>query len=261
VLVGDVPTVTVTAIGTAENLHGFDYRTLHVIGNFTNVKVGHDDVPIRVDNVDPNVTIDAPSSVGVTVDELASTTQTVSIERVHALPAGFHEQTSATTVTPPSVRVDGPKSKLTAIQAVVLVDLADLPQTGINQPYAVVIRDANKKPVPQMTVTPLQVTVKMVIQADAVTEPRPVGWTLTGQPAAGYRVTNVQIAPLEVQATGLQSILNGLLLATDPVDISNAKSDVIRTVTIRPPSGVEVNQRTATVHVYISPAPGVSASP
>jgi len=74
-------------------------------------------------------------------------------------------------------------------------------------------------------------------------------------------VTNVQIAPLEVQATGPQNSLSGLLLATDPVDISGAKGDVIRTVTIRPPSGVEVGQKTAQVHVFISPAPGVSPSP
>ena len=261
VLVGDVPSVTVTATGTADNLKLFDYRTLHVTGNFSNVKVGHDNVPIAVNNPDPNVTIDAPSSVGVTVDELGSTTQTVSIDRVHALPAGVHEQTSATTVTPTSVKVEGPKGKLTGIQAVVQVDLVEAAAGGINRPFNVVILDTNKKLVPQMTVTPPQVTVKMVIQADAVTEPRPVGWTLTGQPAAGYRVTNVTIAPLEVQATGLQSTLNNLLLATDPVDIGGAKSDVVRTVTIRPPAGVEVAQKTATVHVFISPAPGVSPSP
>jgi YbbR domain-containing protein len=262
VLVGDVPSVTVTAIGTADNLRQFDVRTLRVTGNFTNAKVGHDEVPIRVDNGDPNVTIDAPSMVGVQVDELASSTQTVSIERVHALPPGFHEQTSATTVTPASVKVDGPKGKLTGIQAVVLVDLADLTLSGINQPYPVVIRDASKKPVPQTTVTPATVTVKMVIQADAITEAKPVGFTLTGQPANCYRVSNVQIAPLEVQATGLQNVLaNVSLLATDPVDVSNAKSDVVRTVTIRPPAGVEVNQKTATVHVFISQTQGVSPCP
>ena len=261
VLVGDLPSVTVTVIGTAENLKQFDSRTLHVIGNFTNVKVGHDGVPIRVDNGDPNVTIDAPSTVGVTVDELGSAPLTVSIERIRALPSGYHEQTSATSITPASVKVDGPKSKLVGIQAVVLVDLVDAATNGINKPYTVVIWDANKKVVPQMTVTPPQVTVKMVIQADAVTESRPVGWTLTGQPAAGYRVTNVTIAPLEVLATGLQATLNNLLLATDPVDISNAKSDIVRTVTIRPPAGVEVGQKTATVHVFISQAPGVSPSP
>lgn len=261
VLVGEVPSVTVTVTGTSDNLRTFDYRNLRVVGNFTNVKVGHDEVPIRVDNSDSNVTIDSPSSVGVTVDELGSSTLTVSIERVHSLPAGFHEQTNATAVTPPTVRVDGPKSKLNGIQAVVVVDLDGLPVPGINTTFPVVIQDANKKSVPQTTVMPLQVTVKMVIQADAITVAKPVGFTLTGQPAACFRVSNVQVAPLEVQATGLQTALTFALLATDPVDVSGAKSDVVRTVTIRPPDGVTVNQKTATVRVTISQTPGVSPCP
>jgi len=262
VLVGDAPAVNVTVIGTADDLQGFDKNALHVTGNFSRVKVGKNPVPIDVQNGDPHVKIAAPSSVQVSVDELGSSTQTVAINRIHALPPGFHEQTTATTVTPATVRVDGPKSQLSGIQAVVVVDLENVPSTGTNLPYQVVIWDPNKKVLTRgFTVTPPSVSVKMVIQADAITVPRPVGWTLTGQPAAGYRVTNVQIAPLEVQATGPQNSLSGLLLATDPVDISGAKGDVIRTVTIRPPAGVEVGQRTAQVHVFISPAPGVSPSP
>jgi YbbR domain-containing protein len=148
------------------------------------------------------------------------------------------------------------------VQAVVLVDLDSLVAPGFNQPYSVVVWDQNKKTVKSMTVTPAQVTVKMVIQADAITVAKSVGFTLTGQPAAGYRVSNVQIAPLEVQATGLQNTLAGLvLLATDPIDITGARSDVVRTVTIRPPDGVTTNQKTAQVHVFISPIPGVSPSP
>jgi YbbR domain-containing protein len=126
----------------------------------------------------------------------------------------------------------------------------------------VVVWDANKKPLTKsMTVTPPQVSVKMVIQADAITVAKSVGFTLTGQPAAGYRVSNVQIAPLEVQATGLQNTLTGLvLLATDPIDITGAKADIVRTVTLRPPDGVTVNQKTAQVHIFISPIPGVTPS-
>ncbi len=262
VVVGKVPPVPVTVIGTADNLARFVPSSLHVTGNFSNVKVGTNNVPIDVQNGDPNITIVAPSSVTVTVDDLGSSTQTVSIERVNTLLPGFHEQTSATTVTPATVRVDGPKSQLAGIQAVVIVDLASVTASGSNQPFTVVVWNANKKTVPQMTVTPPQVSVKMVIQADAITLNKPVGFTVTGQPAAGYRMTNVQVAPLEVQATGLQNTLAGLLLmATDPVDITGAKGDVIRTVTIRPPDGVTVNQKTATVHVFISPIPGVSPSP
>ena len=264
VVVGAVPPVPVTVIGTADNLRTFDQRSLHLTGNFSNVKVGTNKVPVDVQNSDPNVNIYFPSSVSVTIDELGTSTQTVSIERVHALPPGFHEQASATTVTPTSVRVDGPKSQLTGIEAVVLVDLDSVPAPGINTTYAVVVRDAKTKkpPLTKMTITPVQVTVKMVIQADAITVPKPVGWTLTGQPAACYRVSNVQIAPLEVQATGLQNILTAVnLLATDPVDVGGAKTDVVRTVTIRPPAQVDVNQKTAQVHVFISLTPGVSPCP
>jgi len=268
VLVGDVPQVNVTAIGSADSLRAFDAQLrsnpglLHISGNFSATKVGRNNVPIHVSNSDPSITIDAPSSVTVTIDELGTTTQPVSIERVKALPPGFHEQTALTAVTPASVRIDGPKSQLTEIQAVVLVDLDALVAPGFNQPYSVVVWDKNKKPLTKsMTVTPAQVSVKMVIQADAITVAKSVGFTLTGQPAAGYRVSNVQIAPLEVQATGLQNTLAGLvLLATDPIDISGAKTDVIRTVTIRPPDGVTTNQKTAQVHVFISPIPGVSPS-
>jgi YbbR domain-containing protein len=268
VLVGDVPQVTITAIGTTDHMRGFDAQLranpnlLHITGNFANVRVGPNAVPIRVNNADSTITIVAPSAITVSVDELGTTTQTVSIERVKALPPGFHEQASATTVTPPSVRIDGPKSQLTGIQAVVLVDLDALVAPGFNQPYSVVVWDKNKKPLKSLVATPAQVTVKMVIQADAITVAKSVGFTLTGQPAAGYRVSNVQIAPLEVQATGLQNTLTGLvLLATDPIDITGVRADVVRTVTIRPPDGVTTNQKTAQVHVFISPIPGVSPSP
>ena len=259
VVVGKVPPVQATVIGTTENLAHFVLASLHVTGNFSNVKVGTNKVPVDVQNADPNVTIVAPSSVTVTIDDLGSTTQTVAIERVNALPPGFHEQTAATTITPSTIRVDGPKSQLSGIQAVVIVDLAGVTAPGSTAPVTVVVWNANKKPVQQMTATPPQVSVKMVIQADAITLNKPVGFTLTGQPAAGYRVTNVQIAPLEVSATGLQNTLAALLLMpTDPVDITGNKTDLIRTVTIRPPDGVTVTQKTATVHVFISATPGVS---
>ena len=260
VVVGDLPPVPVTVIGTADNLRSFDLRTLRVSGNFAGVRVGTDRIPIRVDNPDPNVQIDAPSFISVVIDQQASTTQPVTIERVNVLPPGFHEQTSATTITPGTVRVDGPKSQLANIQAVVLVDLDS--QTGpFDRPFSVVVRDARKRVLKGVVVTPPQVSVKMTIQADAVTVTKPVGWTLTGQPAAGYRVTNVTLAPLQVNATGLLNTLAGItLLSTDAVDISNQSSDVVRTVTIRPPAGVTVSQQTVQVHVVISRSAQVSPS-
>ena len=260
VIVGDVPQIKVTVIGTADNLQHFDSRTLHVSGNFGNVKVGNNRVPIRVDNGDPAVQIDAPNTVAVTVDQLVNVSLNVSIERVHSLLPGIHEQANSASVTPSNVQVSGPKSALTGVQAVVRVPMESIQVPGLNTTFPVVIADAKGNPV-KATVTPPNVTVKIVVQADAITLDKPVGWTLTGQPAPGYRVSNVTLSPLQVQATGLQDALGRIaVLQTDAVDISNAKSDVVKTVNIRPPDGVTVSPKAVTIHVFISPAPGVSPS-
>jgi YbbR domain-containing protein len=263
VVVGDVPQVSVKVIATADNFAHFDSRALHAVGDFSHVKVGTNQVPIRVDSGDPAVQVDAPSTIPVTIDELGKATLTVSVVTVHTLAAGYHQQPNATTITPATVEVEGPKTLLAVAEAIVLVDLADA-TPGASQQLSVTIRDGKSKDKPAIKgvkVTPQTVAVKMAIQADAITLEKPVGFTLTGQPASGYRITKVTIEPLAVQATGLQNTLANLnLLTTDPVDVSNAKSDVVKTVTIRPPSGVEVNQKTASVHVYISQIPGVSPS-
>lgn len=262
-LVGDPPRVTVKVIATADDLKSFDPHDLTVSGNFARAHIGTNQIPIRVDNGDPSVQVDAPGTVAVQVDQLASVNITVGLQRVHTLPTGYHEQTNLTALTPTSVRVDGPKGLLNGLQASVVLDLDTVNPPGINTAYPVVISDANKKAVTShLTITPPQVTVKMVVEADAITVTKAVGFTLTGQPAQGYRVTNVQVTPLLVQATGLQNTLGTIaVLATDSIDISNQKSDVIRTVTIRPPNGVDVTPKTASVHVFISAIPGVSPSP
>lgn len=263
-LVGDPPRVTVKVIATADDQSHFDVHDLTVSGNFARARVGTNQIPIRVDNTDPSVQVDAPSTISVPIDQLASTNLNVGLQRVHSLPTGYHEQTNLTSVTPSTVRVDGPKSLLNGLQAYVVFDLDTANPPAVNAPYAVVVTDANKKTVTHVTITPPQVTVKMVIEADSITVTKAVGFTLTGQPAQGYRVTNVQVTPLQVQATGLQNALGTIaVLPTDSIDITNQKSDVIKTVTIRPPNGVDVTPKSASVHVFISAIPGVSptASP
>lgn len=264
-LVGDAPRVTVKVIATADDLKSFDNHDLTVSANFARVHIGTNQVPIRVDNSDPSVQTDAPNTIPVTFDQRATVSLNVSIERQQALQPGFHEQANSASVTPPTVQVDGPKKLLAGLEAVAVVPLNGVSAPGINTTYPVTIRDSSKKEVTKsFTVTPANVTVKIAIQADAITLDKPVGFTLTGQPAAGYRVNNVTVAPLEVQATGLQNTLGGVaVLPTDPVDISNAKGDVVKTVTIRGPDGVTVSPKTVSVHVFISAIPGVSptASP
>jgi YbbR domain-containing protein len=260
-VIGDIPQVSVTVIGTAENLRLFDPRALHLSANFSGVRVGSNRVPIHVDNADPDVSLTQPDSMTVDVDEIATAVETVVIERRNSLPPGFHEVTSATTISPTTIQVAGPKTLLTGSQAVVVVDL-DGVVAPFNQAINVAIRDAKKLPLTKMIVTPPQVSVKMTIQADAVTLTKTAGFTITGQPASGYRVTNATVTPVTVNVTGLSAVLAGLAqVASDPVDITNATTDVVRTVRLRPPAGVDVSPTTVQVHVFIGKIPGTSPSP
>jgi hypothetical protein len=261
-ILGDLKPVKATVVGPADSLKNFDSRSLKVVADFSSVKVGRNRVPMDVTAPDSTVKILHDDAIVVDVDQAASVEQTVKLERVHGLPPGFHEVASATTITPDKVVIQGPKSLLNGIEAVIYIDLEGLQSPIPGNQLTIQVRDANKKPLSKMTVRPPTVELKMSIQADAVTETKAAGFTVTGQPATGYRVTNIQVTPVFVNATGLVATLAGLQqVAADPVDITNARADVVKTVILRPPPGVDVSPKTVQVRVFISVIPGVTPPP
>ena len=261
VIRGNLPVVDAVVIGSAQTMRSFDQRSLVLSANFANVRVGVNRVPIRVTSSDPTVTIEAPGFVIVQVEQVGSLDVQVTIQRLHQLPTGFHEVSAS--VNPNHVTVHGPASELSGVQAVVQVDLAD--QQGlIDQQFQVQVLDASGKKVDKALASPANVEVRIEIQPDSVTETKAAGAAVTGQPASGYYISNVQVNPPLVSATGLADVLGALKqIASDPVDISGQSSDVVKTVTLRPPAGVTVSPRTVQVHVFISrnPVAGPSPSP
>ena len=256
VMVGDLPGITVTVVGSSDALRAFDpHASLRAFANFSGLHQGRQDVPVVVSSLDPSVQVrQAPAAISVFVDQLATVTATVTLDQTHSIPPGFHEV--ATTVEPKQVSVAGPKTLLSGIDAYVVVDLAGH-QSFFEEAPVVNVRDQAKKAIQGLAISPATVTVKVTVQADAVTETKVVGWTLTGEAAPGYKVTAVTVMPLQVSATGLAATLDTLAqIPTDPVDISNAKADVIKTVAVRLPAGVQdVNPRAVQIHVFISPVP------
>lgn len=256
ILLSDLSTVSITIVGSASALSAFDRRTyLRVSANFSGLQQGLNTVPLQVVNSDPDVTVRSqPSKIPVNVDQLATVTATVTLDQLDTVPAGFHEVSAV--VDPKQVSVAGPKSLLTGVDAYVVVHL-DSHQSFFQETPVVAVRDQKKKPITGLSISPATVSVKVTIQADAVTETKVAGWSLTGQPAAGYRVTNVTVTPIQVSVTGLAATLDTIQqIQSDPVDISNATADVIHTVTLRLPAGVQdVSPRSVQVHVFIGKIP------
>ena len=253
-ILGTLPPVAVTVVGSAQNLRTFDQHSLVLTANFAGVHVGGNRVPIHVTSLDPNVTeLDYPPALIVAIDQVGSADVQVTIQRLHQLPAGFHEVSAA--LNPTHVTIHGPKSELSGVEAVVQVDLADQ-QALIDQPFQVKVLDPNGKPIDKAGTNPVQVEVKITIEPDALTETKAAGAAITGQPAPGYNVKNIQVTPSTVNATGLADVLSALQqIASDPVDISDATADVVKTVTLRPPAGVTVAPRSVQVHVFIARSP------
>lgn len=256
VLISDLPGVRVTVVGSSNAVNTFDPRSgLRVSANFAGLHQGRQDVGVQVTPLDPNIQIrSAQGTITVLVDQLATVTATVGLDRKNSIPAGFHEVLAV--IDPKQVSVAGPKSLLTGIEAYVVVDLAGH-QSFFEDTPVVNVRDQARKPIQGLAISPAAVTVKVTIQADAVTETKVVGWSLTGQAASGYKVTGVTVTPLQVSVTGLAATLDSLAqIPTDPVDITGATADVIKTVSVRLPAGVqEVSPRVVQIHVVIKVGP------
>jgi YbbR domain-containing protein len=259
ILIGDLPSVSVTVVGPADAVNTYDPHTsLRVFANFAGLHQGLQRVPLQVTNINTAVTLRQPMpSIEVRVDQLATVTATVTLDQLDSVPAGFHEVSAV--IDPKQVSVAGPKSLLTSIDAYVVVHL-DSHQSFFQETPAVSVRDQSKKPIPGLLINPASVSVKITIQADAVTETKNAAWSLTGQPAPGYRVSNVTISPLGVSVTGLAATLDTIQqIQSDPVDISNATADVIRTVALRLPAGIQdASPRAVQVHVFITKIPAPS---
>ena len=85
----------------------------------------------------------------------------------------------------------------------------------------------------------------------------------TGNPADGYAVTGVQIAPPTITIQGSAPVLSDVnYVSTQPVDISGAKTTITQVIPLDLPPGVSSTTFSAvTVSIYIAPVVGqVSAN-
>jgi len=262
VVVGDIPQVRVEVVAPGDALKTFDPKTgLRATANFRELRKGTNQVPVQLE-LQPNVTVRrlTPTSIRVDVDELDKVSKQVKIERTHQVPSGFREVSA--TAKPQEVTIEGPKSQLDGVEAVATIDLDGKQRTFEEPSVAVVVRDAGKKKLDKLKVTPAEVSVTVTIQGVSTAAVKNVTYNLSGQPAAGYRVTSVTVTPPTVSVSGLPSALSTLAqVIADPVDISSATADVIRTVFLRPPAGVDANPKTVQVHVFIARTPPVTPPP
>jgi len=154
--------------------------------------------------------------------------------------------------------VAGPQESVEAVtRAVASVDVEGRTES-FDSAVRLEPRDQRGVLVPVVEVDPTIVDVRIEIEQRTFSRALAVSPLLKGTQRQGYNVVGVTVQPAVVTVFGPQAFIeSAVAISTQPVDIDDATTDLIRTVSLDLPSGVTVRGSVnVTVTVNISPAPG-----
>ena len=218
-----------------ENVHARLDLTGKAEGEYTvPVEIRTDISPVLVEEVDP-------SSVEILIDRLAKRPMTVHVQLAGNLAPGF--QAGVPDLTPESVSVSGPESVVDRIaQVVATVDVEGLRST-MDQSVELVPLDTEGNVVAGITIEPAAVSISVPVQQLGGYRDLVVKVPLLGAVKSGYRLTGLTINPQVVTLySDDPAVIRSLpgYVETEPLDISGASADIIRSLSLVLPTGVQV---------------------
>ncbi len=180
-----------------------------------------------------------PEIVSITLESLLSRTFPIDLEVIGEPAVGY--QKGGLSSEPSSAIVAGPASLVTQIEEVrASIDISGFSET-IQRDVALVAVDPNGEPVSGVTITPTDVSINQPIFLQGGYRNVIVRVVTTGQPANGYKLTNITVSPLNVVVFSSDpQLVNDLpgYVETEPVDITDAVDDIDTYVAINLPEGV-----------------------
>ncbi len=224
--------VYVDATGLAPGTHRVDVKIQHT----------NDFVQARVD----------PAQITLQVGLHGTKTLSVQPRPLGRPYAGY--QLEPQTVDPRQVTVSGPQEQVDRVVSVVAeidVEGKQTVQSGLVRPRAL---DAANQPISGLTFDPELVKITAPIQQQLDYKTLALHVQLDGEPASGFRVTDINIDPTSLTVQGSPELLGELnVLETAPVSLAGVTQTVNSQVEIRLPPGVVLspNQPT-TVKVRVA---------
>ena len=225
--------------------------------DLTGLEAGVHQLPVRVTlNKRPSqVILVEPQTVTLELEPQAERSVPVQVQ-VEGEPAiGYLRQTP--TITPTRVKATGPGPYVEQIHLVVARisvqgAIADVEQELPLQPV-----DRTGQPVPYVTLTPPTARVRVPVELSGYYRPLAVKVVLSGQPAPGYRITNISVEPPAVTVYGTPEIIATLpgFVETQPISLEGAQEDVVRQPALNLPPDVTLVPGQQQVEVRISVEP------
>ncbi len=216
---------------------------IHVTADLAGLPPGEHVIALRAQLDVPigQVTKLNPATIRVTLESRAARELPVSVEQVGEPARGYEAghfdlSTLTAVVSGPASAVDR-VSKLTAT-----ISLEGL-KTDLRKDVALDPVDASGKPVADVSIEPASVPVKVPVTQKQGFRDVAVTVDYAGQVAAGYRITNITVAPpvITVSSSDPQRVeaLPGFV-KTQALDLTGASDDIVVRLPLALPEGVSV---------------------
>ena len=207
--------------------------------------------PVRVSQI-------TPEFITLTLEPLITLSQPVDLV-INGDPAiGYQKGTPS--YTPTSVTVSGAASVIEQVDSTrVSLDISDADET-IDVDIPVLALDTNGDPVEGVLINPKEISVTQPIYLQGGYRNVIVKVLTTGQPANGYKLTNITVSPLNVVVFASDpQLVNDLpgFVETEQVDLTGSEDDVDTFAALQLPEGVSVvGDETVLVRVSIAAIEG-----
>lgn len=190
--------------------------------------------PVRISQI-------TPEFVTLTLEQLITRSVPVELEVTGEPAIGY--QADPPSYTPTVVTVSGAASLVDQVDTtLVTLDISEASET-IDHNIPVMALDKNGEPVNGVLINPKEISVTQPIYLQGGYRNVIVKVLTTGQPANGYKLTNITVSPLNVVVfSNDPQLVNDLpgFVETEPVDLNGAEDDVDTFVSLELPDGVSV---------------------
>ncbi len=255
VVLSEAPQVQVRVRAPSDSWSRLRPGSFRATADASLVRPGVNEVPVDVEPLDSQVrSVEAiPPRVNVAIEEIGERSVPVRLNITGNVPFGYAYSTPR--VTPENVAVSGPASVIQRVDAAIVELRLDGVTVGLNATYAPQPVDGRGGDVRGVGVSPPTVNVEVPVAQQVGYKEVGIRPVVRGRVAAGYYLQPVDLEPATVTVVGSPSTLAEVNFAdTEPIDIGNSSTSVVRRVQVVPPPGLTLLQpQPVNVTLRVSP--------
>ena len=242
-------TVNVKVSGLHNDLLNLQAKDIKATAEITDFKEGLNSLLVEVEV--PNemkVNVVSPKYITCTIDQIVSVSVDVRVQHEGSHASGYYLSVYGAS-NPESVIVKGPRSIVNSVSSAVAVVNVEGMSEYVAQNKPVILIDNTNKEIDTrlLTITPSSVEASYDILP---TKTVPVKPTFTGEPAEGYKLTDITSDLESVEIAAPKEILDTIVeLETEPIDITDASINVMSDKKIIAGKNVNIIGKTNKVNV------------